>query len=60
MRVTPLIVAVVMAIFGAFRLYRAFQTHGDFFDYGLGVICIVCGVVMFAKFFPSPKGKQES
>ncbi len=52
MRVTRLIVAVVMALFGAFKLYRTFQSHGDFFDYGLGVVCIALGIVMFVRFFP--------
>jgi uncharacterized membrane protein HdeD (DUF308 family) len=52
MRVARLIIGALLILYGAFRVYRAFQNHGDFDAYLLGGVCIVCGVVFYARFFP--------
>ena len=60
MRAVGLILAVVQALYGAFKLYAAFRHNGDFDAYALGVVLVVAGSVLFWKFFSEPNGKRES
>lgn len=56
MRLARLIIGAFFILYGAFRLYRAFQIHGDSTAYLLGSLCVVVGVVFFVKF--APKSQQ--
>ena len=55
MRAVGLILAVVQALYGAFKLYDAFRHNGDFDAYALGVLLVVAGSVLFWKFFSEPQ-----
>jgi hypothetical protein len=55
MRAVGLILAVVQALYGAFKLYAAFRHNGDFDAYALGVLLVVAGSVLFWKFFSEPQ-----
>jgi hypothetical protein len=49
MRVARLILGAVFMLFGAFRLYRAFQIHGDSYALSAGGVCLLCGVLFVAR-----------
>ena len=55
MRAVRLILAIALALFGAFKLYHAFRSHGNFDAYSLGVVNVVLGFVLFWQLFFRPQ-----
>jgi len=52
MRAVGVILAVVQALFGAFKLYDAFRHNGNFEAYAVGILFVTGGSVLLWKFFP--------
>jgi hypothetical protein len=50
MRAVGLILAIVRALFGAFKLYDAFGHNGNFDAYAVGILFVAGGSVLFWKF----------
>ena len=44
-----LVVAIAVALFGAFKLYHAFRYNGDFDAYALGVVNAILASILFWK-----------
>jgi len=59
MRAFELIVAVAVALFGAFKLYHAFLNHGDSDAYLLGVVNVMLGIAIFWRAYSGRNSKRE-
>jgi hypothetical protein len=55
MRTGGTIFSVVLALYGAVKLYLAFRHNGDVDAYLLGVIVVTLGAAMFWRFRQRPQ-----